>query len=597
MRRTTTVMCAAVIVLALAAACAEGPGGGQQDTASTRTATSGPGDDSLGTPGPAPSPVEVRMRPGATGPAPPIEGSRSGGTLRLATSGSPLTLDPSAQYVHDVTGLLRLTHRTLTTYAVRDGATVLVPDLATDLGTASEDGLSWTFTLKKGLQYEDGSPVRAADVAYAIKRSFATEELPGGPSYQFEYLLGGDTYQGPYRGGDDFAGVEAPDDRTVVIHLSQPWPSLPYYAAFTQTSPIPEEADTGRQYGQRPIATGPYRFAEYTRGEELVLVPNEHWDPASDAARYQFPDRIEVTFGQDRLEVAEAVMGSEGEAARTLSYDGVPAQIHDEATGAHADQLVTGPSPCVSYVTLDVRKIPLEVRRAVAAAWPYDQIRRAGGITDMDAVPATTIGPAVMAGFEPFVLPRLTGTGTGEPDRARDMLAEAGAEGFELSWYYAIDDEQRTRMNQVRKDHLEQAGFKVKDIGVPGQEIREVRADPDATVNMLQGPPGWCFDWPAGDGFYPSILRSSVIDSGHSAGFLAEPEVDREIDRISALPVAEQASQWAELDEMVLSEHLPLIPVSYDQSAYIFGDQVRGVVNDPNLGMPHLSAIWLQPGR
>ena len=77
-----------------------------------------------------------------------------------------------------------------------------MPDLATDLGQVSDDKLSWTFHLKQGMKYEDGSPIKAQDFAYAIARSFATEELPGGPMYQLHVLQGRRHVQGPVQGQD-----------------------------------------------------------------------------------------------------------------------------------------------------------------------------------------------------------------------------------------------------------------------------------------------------------------------------------------------------------------------------------------------------------
>ena len=162
---------------------------------------------------------------------------------------------------------------------------VLVPDLATDLGTPSADGLSWTFTLKDGIKYSDGTPVTAKDIAYAVKRSFAFTDT--GPTYQIEYLKDGDKYEGPFKSGDTFAGVEATDDKTIVFHLSKKWETLPYFASFTQTSPIQQAKDTkDRKYGDNAPTTGPYMIKSYTSGQSLELVKNPNWDPATDPRRH-----------------------------------------------------------------------------------------------------------------------------------------------------------------------------------------------------------------------------------------------------------------------------------------------------------------------
>ena len=87
---------------------------------------------------------------------------------------------------------MNLVTRALTQY-VYDPETndmVLAPDMATDLGTPNEDNTEWTFTLRDGLKYEDGTDVKAEDVAYAISRSFAIEELPGRPDVPAHVLPG-----------------------------------------------------------------------------------------------------------------------------------------------------------------------------------------------------------------------------------------------------------------------------------------------------------------------------------------------------------------------------------------------------------------------
>ena len=215
-----------------------------------------------------------------------------------------------------------------------------MPDLATDLGKASADGLDWTFTLKDGLKYEDGSPVKAEDVAYAIKRSFAQEELPGGPTYQNDFFKGGDTYKGPYKSGDKFAGVSTPDDKTVVIHLRKKFETLPYFVSFSQFSPIPKAKDTKQNYSNHPIATGPYMFKSFTQGTKLELVKNPNWDASTDPVRHQYLDGYTFNFGVDSVKTQQAILASNGPDATTLNWDQIDAQFVDQVTGAKKSQFV-----------------------------------------------------------------------------------------------------------------------------------------------------------------------------------------------------------------------------------------------------------------
>ena len=103
----------------------------------------------------------------------------------------------------------------------------LVPALATAPGVASDNGLTWTYHIKSGVKFEDGTPVTSKDVKYAVERTFDRGVLPNGPNY-FANLLGGNAanYPGPYKDkAKDKMGltaIDTPDATTVVFHLQGP---------------------------------------------------------------------------------------------------------------------------------------------------------------------------------------------------------------------------------------------------------------------------------------------------------------------------------------------------------------------------------------
>ncbi|AKU16702.1 ABC transporter substrate-binding protein [Luteipulveratus mongoliensis] len=539
--------------------------------------------------------ASAQLDPTAMGPAPIPSGAKTGGTLRLAFANVPETLDPTRVYYRDASAILgQLVVRSLTNWKVENGQSVLVPDLATDLGRQSEDGLSWTFTLKKGLKYADGSPIRARDIVYATERSFATEELPDGPSYNLEYFKGGSTYKGPYKDKKPFEGATAPDDRTVEFHLTKRWETFPYYASFSQMAPIPQQLDTGADYGRNPMASGPYMFDTYSKNQ-LKLRKNPQWVASSDPARRQLVDAFIFTFGADVVPTQEGILASNGKDATTLNTDPVDSSLVSRVKGPASKQLVTGPDPCVTYFNLDTRKIPLSVRKAFALAYPYDAVRKAGGDTSLSVSPATSYIAPQVPGFKRYApVNGMTGEGNGDPVAAKKALEQAGQLGFDLSYYYINDDPQQAQINAVLKQKLEQAGFQVRDIGVSKDVIRKKRADSSgAAANTQSGPQGWCYDWAVGDSVYPPLFSSAVLRSGQSVGFLSDPALDAEMRRISALPATEQGAQWSKFDERLARDYLPSVPVSYGKANYLFGTKVHNVVNDPNRGWPDMAQIWV----
>ena len=549
--------------------------------------------------------IAAALDPTAKGPAPEVAGAKKGGILTVSYATAPSDMDPSAQFYQD-SGIImtRLTQRSLASFVTRDGNQVLVPDLATDLGKTSPDGLTWTFTLKDGIKYSDGSPVTAGDIAYAVKRSFAFTDT--GPTYQVDFLKGAkdakgeQAYKGPWESGENFAGVDAPDAKTVVFHLDRRWETLPYFAAFSQTSPIPKAKETkNRDYGNNAVGTGPYKIKSFTQGSELVLEKNTFWDPATDPSRHQYLDGYVFKFGQDSIKVQQGILASNGPDATTLSWDSVDASLIDQVTGAKASQFVTGPSSCVIAVNMDTRKIPLPVRKAVAVAFPFDDMNKAGGATPLSQTPASTLVPPQIPGHLDFKIEGMTGTGNGDPVKAKAMLAAAGygpGKEFQLVWYYTDDDPSNVaqQVNQVRKTKLMAAGFKVKDIGVAGKDRRTLIAKIDGPHNMLQSPAGWCFDWPSADSIFPPTVSSTQIKAGGSNwGDLADPKVDSEMARIQKLSIAEQGPEWGKFDKWLLETYVPVLPWYNDKSNFLFGTKVHNVINDANHGMPVLDAIWV----
>ena len=535
----------------------------------------------------------------AKGPAKEIDGAKKGGTVTVLSDVTPDTFDPTNIYYTDGNQIGKLIYRALTQYRLdpATGKPTLVPDLAEDLGTKSADGLSWTFKLKKGIKYQDGSEVKAADYAYAIKRSFAHDLYDAGPTYQIQFFKDGDKYKGPYASGDNYAGVETPDDSTLIIHLATKFDDLPFYAAFPMFTPIPKAKDTKKNYEQRPMTTGPYQVASYTPGTELKLTKNPNWDPNTDPVRYQYPDAWDFKFAQDTIKAQRQVLASAGPDANALNYSNLDVSLLPEVKDQ--SQLVKGPGPCTQMYTMDARKIPLEVRKLIAKAHPTDSWRKVAGLNPSDSPPASTILPPAVPGFEKYELPGLNGTGKGAEDDAvaaevKSELAKLGKSNFELSWYYSIDDKISTQVTQLRKQVYEKAGFKVRAIGVPKAKLRTFVGDQNAPVNIGKTPAGWCSDWPSGTSWFPVLFKSDAIELGNSVGQLQDKALDAEIDRVSAMTPDEQLKEWSKVDKMILEKYLPVIPLYYTGTNSPVGKNIGHAVNDMTQGLPEFTSIYLK---
>lgn len=529
----------------------------------------------------------------AKGPAKDPDGAKQGGTVTVYSSSTPSTLDPTDTYYVDNNQIEKLYFRTLTQYRLDGQKAVLVPDLAEDLGQVSADKLTWTFKIKKGIKYQDGTPVKAEDFAYAIKRSFAHDLFENGPAYQLDFFKDGQTYKGPYAGGADYKGVETPDDNTLVIHLAKPFPDLPFYAAFPMFTPIPKARDNRQNYQLKPMSTGPYQVASYSPGTELRLTKNPNWDPNTDPVRHQYTDGFLFKWGGETVKTQTQVLASKGADANALSYENIDASLLPQVN-AKREQMVTGPGPCMVGFPMDTRRIPLEVRKAIAVAFPFDQYRKVRGLVDFVDPAASTIMPPAVNGYTKYSLPGLTGKGKGDPAKAKQMLSDGGKDGFDLSWYFTNDDPIRTAASNLLKQTFESAGFKVRAIGVPKTKIRDLTNDPDSPVNAWKAPNSWCSDWPTGSSWIPVLFRSDAIAKSNSMGDLEDKGLDAEIDKISALDPTQQAKEWGKLDKKILQTYLPVIPLYYSNSAFVVGTNLGHVVNDPTQAMPEFTTMFVK---
>ncbi|RNI18058.1 ABC transporter substrate-binding protein [Flexivirga caeni] len=590
MRRTKLVALttSGVLALTLAACSSSGPGGGSKGSSTGGNNTLNAANSKA---------AALGTDATATSPAAPVPGAKTGGIININDGSAPPTMDPSGIYYTDSgavgNGLL---FRTLTQYKIVDGKAVLVPDLATNLGTESADGLTWTFHVKTGIKYSDGSPVKLADYVYAIKRSFAQDTVAAnGPNYQMEFLKGGSTYKGPFKQPDvNFPGVTTEGDNTLVFHLVKKMPAFNFFASFTQFSPIPQSKDTRGNYQLHPLTTGPYKVDSYTKGQKMVLSKNPYWDAKTDPVRHQYANGYVINFNVDPKQSQQRILSGSGVGTTSVDINAVDSSVVSQVTGAKKDQFVSGPGACEYYVNMDTRKIPFNIRKIIAIAWPYNNIRKAAELATVNYEPATTYAPPSLQGFKAYPpVNGATGQGPGDPAKAKAMLKAAGKLGYQLSWYYRNDTPTRVAANNAKVAGLEAAGFKVKAIGVSGQQYTTKIANTTLPVNMGQGVPGWCYDWPTGDAEYPPLFNGAGIANGQTVGEFSNPKITKEINEYSAMEPAAAGPKWAALDKQLMTDYLPALPDYYALSTAIFGTQIKNVVLNPNNEIPVLSALYV----
>ncbi|MBO0846942.1 MAG: hypothetical protein J2P22_16170, partial [Nocardioides sp.] len=216
--------------------------------------------------------------PTAKGPV-TIAGAQKGGTVTVLTlTGLTTTLDPSEIYYTDTDSIFSsLIGRSLTQYKY-DPTTknmVLVPDLATDLGTHNDDYTKWTFTIRPGVKWgENGKPVTAKDVAFGMQRCMDPATFPTGACqyYSNVFYKGGSAYKGMYTTPQAKFNAIKVNGNKITITMAKPFPDMPYWGAFPANGPVPSgSVSNPKTYKNHPWSTGPYMIKSYSPAKELVL--------------------------------------------------------------------------------------------------------------------------------------------------------------------------------------------------------------------------------------------------------------------------------------------------------------------------------------
>lgn len=502
-------------------------------------------------------------------------GEGGGGSLTIFTTGDEMSFDPATSQNLAIT-TLGLTARRLTAWKTSaDAPTELIPDLATDVGTPSDDGATWTFTLQEGLQFEDGTPITAATVKYGLERSFASE-LTGGLTYHKVLLEGGQDYSGPFS-GEHLDSIETPDDLTLVFHLNRPYGDFGWIASTPAFAPVPEDSGEPETYATAPVASGPYRLDSYAPGSRALLVRNENWDAATDEARTGGPDEIEFALAQDASVVAQSIIADRADSQTAFLASFVPtAQLVQAQNDPNVgDRLVTSGPGALEYLALNTESEALQdvaVRRAIQYAVDKQAyLTSKGGEISGDY--ATTLITPGIAGREEYSL--YSDEPAGDPEEATRLLEEAGA--ADLTLRLVITDDQTGAAEAIQQG-LARAGITVTIQPLDDNAYSsEVTAGDGSAYDLVLS--SWQPDVPSPNANLTPLFDSSQIGSGnYNLARYDNPEVDAAILEASSTVDPDEAhAKWAAVDQQILEES-PVVPLIYSKNSFLHGSAVENFV-------------------
>ena len=542
--------------------------------------------------------------------------THQGGVLRMALVNDWSSTDLGNTYDAFAWDFGLLYGRTLLTWKQQPGAAglELVPDLATDNGEVSADGLTWTFHLRSGATYQDGSAITAADVKYAIERSnFGQDTLQLGPDYFAKVLQDKTNYQGPYldkNPADGVSGIEVDGTDTLKFHLTKKFSDFPELAALPSTVPVPRAKDTGVNYFKTLVSSGQYQFSSYTPGKEAVLVPNPNFKASTDPEGIHkvTVDKIDVQLNVNQDQIDQELLHGQLDVDLDGTGVGTTAQSQILANPTLKAQTDDGYTNALTYMTINTQVKPfdnIDCRRAIEYAVDKTTVQSAlGGSIGGGDIASTLLTPD-MAGYAQSNRYPTPGN-QGDPQQAQQELqtcrqAEPGqftANGSLTVRLAARGD----RPKEVNSAIAIQAALKLANINVeidkfPSGHYIGSFAGNDGYVkankiglSMLK----WGADWPDVFGDLDQIVTADGIHAGGGStnlGDYTSPRVnDLFAQYLSTTDATARNKIGTEIDQQVM-EDAAIVPLVYDKALVYHPANVTNWYMESAFGEPNFSVL------
>jgi peptide/nickel transport system substrate-binding protein len=537
--------------------------------------------------------------------------TKKGGTLQLWSSQDADSWDPAIGYYAFVWDLNQLYTRTLVTYpaAPGNGGLKLTPDLATALPTITDDGKTYTFKLRSGIKFDDGTAITSKDIKYGIERIFAQDVLPGGPIYLMQQLDEGQNYPGPYKDTDPnklgLKSVDTPDDSTIVFHLKSAYADFPYLLAMPGAGPVPQARDTGAKYALKPASSGPYMFQSYSPGKSTVWVRNPNWDPATDPIRKALPDKIDLTITSNADDLDSRLLA--GTADIDVGQTGVQsaAQIKILQNASLKANTDAPPNGFIRYAAISSKVAPfdnIDCRKAIFYAADHTALQTArGGPIGGGPIAPNMLPPNILGSdtkYDPYNIVQ----GKPQLDKAKEELQKCGKpNGFNTTIAVRNNKDKEVKSAEALQQSLAAVGIKANIYQYDGKLISSVIGSPDNVHKNGYGImiTGWGADWPSGTGYLQPLIDSKFILPNGNYNL---PEInDSQIESLFQQTALETdptkaAALYNQMNHIVM-EGAYYLPFTYDAALNYRNPRLTNVFVNQAWGMIDFQALGVSDGK
>ena len=420
-----------------------------------------------------------------------------------------------------------------------DGATI-VPALAESLPAVSSDGRTYTLTLRKGLKYSDGTPVKAGDFKYAVKRLFLIDSSGVG---FFTNIVGADKFAESKKG--DIPGIVANDQTgKITIKLTKPQGDFQNILATVFSAPVPQSTPAKDQSTTPIPSTGPYQIQSYTPNRQFVLIRNPNFKPTDDVPATN-PDKVTFKIVKDDSAALQQVINGQSD----WDFHPIPVDRLANVQQNYGDQLKIYTPANTYYFFMNERTPPfdkLAVRKAVNYAIDRNAlVRLYGGL----ATPTENVLPPTYPQYKKHNLYPLN------VNKAKQLIKQAGATGADVTVWGSSRETSRKPVEYLQ-DVLTKIGLNAK-LKIIDPAVYWTTIGNQNTKAQI-GFADWFQDYPHPLDWFDVMLNGDRITDQHNNNYsnFDNTAVNTKINALKKQnDLTDQVnSQWADLDRQVIEQ-------------------------------------------
>jgi oligopeptide transport system substrate-binding protein len=496
----------------------------------------------------------------------------------------PEHIDPALNVTLDAYQVVNSLYDGLTEIDISDPDNPKAVGQVAESWESNDDATEWTFTIRDGLKFSDGTPVLPSSFTRAWERA-SNPDFAGDYSYLFNFIEGGaEKLDGS---ADSLSGVEADDDAmTLKVTLAEPYANFPYIAGFQLFMPMPEAVDELDNQADWEnglmVGNGPFMLDAARTDEEIALVPNPEWDGTKYDEALGLPakpylEKLTFRVSSDPDTAYNAMEAGEGDTAN------VPPGRVQEADQNYATTLdvhIVG-----SYHFEINWKDPVvggdenvKLRQAISQAIDRDEINEA--VYEGTRTTSTGITPQGIPGFKEGLCDYCAY----DPEAAEAAFKEWQDEGNSL------DKPLKIQYN-TGAGHENVVAIMIDNLNAIGIDAEEEPFDTETYFTQLSDGAcqicrsGWYADYPTYDNFMYDLFHTDSI-GGNNHGFFSVPEFDEKVDEAKrTIDPDEQASLFQDAEKILLNDKIGVIPINWYLGDYVYNPETVANFPQSTLGL------------